>query len=78
MRLGYSLKKCASILKVESIKNDDKELQQVAEEFDQLFSGDWHDYISATACKSVYRAKANKPKLLPALQDIEKVHYLSI
>ena len=41
-----------------------------------MFSGDWHDYISATACQSVYRAKANKPKLLPTLKDIEKVHNL--
>ena len=76
MRLGHSLKKCAAILKSEAIKSEDKELEKVAESFDNLFSGDWHDYVSATASQSIYRAKANKPKLLPTLADIEKVHKL--
>ena len=72
MRLGHSLKKCEAILKSEAIKSDEKELENVAESFDNLFSGDWHDYVSATASQSIYRGKANKPKLLPALADIEK------
>ena len=76
MRLGYSMKKCASILKSEAIKNDDEELKKVAETFEELFSGDWYDYVSSTASKSIYRAKANKPTLLPSLNDIEKVHIL--
>ena len=76
MRLGHSLKKCAAILKSEAIKKDDKELEEIAESFNNLFSGDWYDYVSATASQSMYRAKANKPKLLPTLADIEKVHRL--
>ena len=76
MRPGHSLKTCEVILKSEAIKSEDKELEKVAESFDNLFSGDWHDYVNATASHSIYRAKAIKPKLLPALADIEKVHKL--
>ena len=53
MRLGHSLKKCEAILKSEAIKSDEKELENVAESFDNLFSGDWHDYICVTAAQSI-------------------------
>ena len=51
-------------------------MRKQAEAFERLFSGDWCDYISATAGKSIHRARQIKPRLVPACADMEKVHHL--
>ena len=76
LKLGYSLKKCASILKAEAIQNSDSELKEQAQSFEDLIDGNWYDMVSATASQSVYRSRQNQPQLLPACEDIEKLHDL--
>ena len=56
-------------------KKDDG-LREQAEVFERLFSGDWCDYISATAGQSIHTARQNKPRVVPACVDIEKGHHL--
>lgn len=76
LKLGYSLKKCSHILKAEGIKRDDKVTADKCERFQSLFEGDWFDHVSSCASQSVQRARMNKPKLLPSVADVEKVHTL--
>jgi integrase len=76
LKLSYSLKKCAHILKAEAIKNQDAESLDKCERFASLYAGDWSDRISTCASQSVQRAKMNKPKLLPSVADVEKVNNL--
>jgi hypothetical protein len=76
LKLGYSLRKCNTILKAESIKNNDAELRDRCERFESLYSGDWFDRVSASASQSVQRARMNRPKLLPSVADVEKVNCL--
>ena len=57
-------------------KKRDDGLRKQAEVFERLFSGDWCDYISATAGQSIHRARQNKPRVVPACVDVEKVHNL--
>ncbi|GFN91148.1 hypothetical protein, conserved [Plakobranchus ocellatus] len=76
LRLGRSLKKCAFVLKAEAIKKEDDDLVMQADRFDSLFSGDWFDYVGANEGQSIHKERFNKPKLLPACADIEKIHLL--
>ncbi|XP_070205527.1 uncharacterized protein [Littorina saxatilis] len=76
LRIGYSLKKCVKILKSEAIKTHDSTLRDKMERFESLYDGEWYDSVSACASQSITRAKMNKPKLLPSLADVEKVHKL--
>lgn len=76
LKLGYSLKKCCHILKAEAIKQNDTVGSDKCQRFQSLFEGDWFDHVSACAAQSVQRARMNKPKLLPSVSDVEKVHQL--
>ena len=58
------------------MKIEDDDLLKQATGFDNLFSGDWFDYIAANAGQSITKNRFNKPKLLPSCSDIEKVHIL--
>lgn len=73
LKLGYSLKKCSTILRAEAIKRNDEEAKNAADRFDALFKGDWYDHVSASAAQSVERAKMNQPQLIPSLKDVETV-----
>ncbi|XP_070212233.1 uncharacterized protein [Littorina saxatilis] len=76
MKIGYSLKKCAQIMKAEAIKTNDNDTQNKCERFEALYSSDWFDVISASASQSIGRARMNKTKLLPSVKDVEKVNCL--
>ena len=51
-KLGYSVKKCAMIMKSESLKESNKDGIDNADKFLSLFSGDWQDHISSMAGQS--------------------------
>lgn len=76
LKIGYSLKKCCKILKAEAIKKHDTDLRDKMDRFESLYDGEWYDSVSACASQSITRAKMNKPKLLPSLADVEKVHHI--
>ncbi|XP_070189389.1 uncharacterized protein [Littorina saxatilis] len=76
LKVGHSLRKCNQIARAEAIKNNDKESLDKSQRFESLFESDWFDRVSASANQSVQRARMNKPKLLPSLDDVEKVNLL--
>ena len=75
-KVGYSLKKCAHILKADGMKDDDADIVRTCEKFESLFDGDWYDHVSACAPQSVQRVQMNRPKLLPSFEDVEKVIHI--
>ncbi|GFO10708.1 sodium/calcium exchanger 1-like, partial [Plakobranchus ocellatus] len=62
LRLGHSIKKCASVLRAEAIKIGDEELVEQAKRFDSLFSGNWFDYITEiqSTSKTVFNQQTQK------------------
>ena len=74
LRLGYSVKKCAMIKKMEAKKGGLRKEDQEAEDFLQVFNGDWSDSISSAANQSLGRLQFNKPLILPACEDVHKLY----
>lgn len=74
LKLGYSIKKSAFILKSHAIQNSDQMQIANAEKFLSLFTGNWCDHISSAANQSLERRKFNNPQLLPCCRDVEKLY----
>ena len=74
LKLGYSIKKSALILKSHAIQNSDQMGLANAENFFTLFTGNWCDHISSTANQSLERRKLKNPQLLPCCRDEEKLY----
>ena len=74
LRLGYSVKKCAMIKQMEAKKVNDRKDDQDAENFLQVFQGDWCDNISSMAHQSLRRKLFNEEQLLPECEDVQKLY----
>ena len=74
LKLGHSLKKCASIQKVSGMLAEDESMQKKAKRFLTLCAETWTDQVSSRALTNLYEAKFNKPNLLPLTDDIVRLH----
>ena len=74
IRLGYSVKKCATIMKSQAIQQGDKVQIENADNFLSLLTGNWSDHISTSAHTSLEKDKFNKPQVLPTCQDVHKLY----
>ncbi|XP_014680178.1 PREDICTED: uncharacterized protein LOC106820147, partial [Priapulus caudatus] len=76
LKIGHSLRKCAEILQLQSVKsqNDDKEeMKKIADDFILLYNNDWNHKISLRALCSLDKQRYNNPKLLPLMADVIKL-----
>ncbi|XP_014673983.1 PREDICTED: uncharacterized protein LOC106814198 [Priapulus caudatus] len=76
LKVGYSLKKCAKILRSESLMTDDEvnlQKRNAATNFLTLYEDDWGDRISAKALSTMDTNRYNSPKLLPLMTDVVKL-----
>lgn len=79
LKLGHSLIKCAKMLKAEGIIEGNSEKRKVAEDFALLYQIEWNERISGQALATLDTNSYNKPKLLPLVEDVAKLHsYLSV
>ncbi|KAL5005605.1 hypothetical protein ScPMuIL_016763 [Solemya velum] len=74
LKLGHSLKKCATIIKSTAIIDGNNVKKQEASDFLQLCSSEWHTSVSCQALQTLTNRKLNKPKRLPLAADIKKLN----
>ena len=73
LKLGHSLKKCATILQGKHLEDGDTEGASRAASYRQLVEMNWSDEVSRSALRTLTRNKMNKPRLLPLTEDIVKL-----
>ena len=73
LKIGYTVEKCASLLKAVGIKSGDKELEKNAVRFQELYCLEWSVKISSIGLKTLSDNKFEKVQLLPVTEDLLKV-----
>jgi len=73
LKLGHSLKKCASIMKCEALQNDDQVSVQRANSFIELCDIEWLSCVSSHALRTLQQRQWNNPKRLPLATDVKKL-----
>jgi hypothetical protein len=73
LKLGHSVKKCAMIVKADSIITLDDSRRKKVDDFFSLCSLEWNDDVSSTALETLKTAKMNKPQRLPLTEDLQKL-----
>ncbi|XP_070178597.1 uncharacterized protein [Littorina saxatilis] len=73
LKIGHSLKKCATILRSQALIEGNSELQQVSADFVDLCDSDWKEHISSAALSTLASKQNNKPHVLPLTEDMKKV-----
>jgi hypothetical protein len=74
VKLGFSIKKCAMIVKSGAIIEDQTEIRRLADDFLYLCEAEWKDEINKAARNSLNVAKMNRPQLVPLTEDICLLH----
>ncbi|XP_014679515.1 PREDICTED: uncharacterized protein LOC106819387 [Priapulus caudatus] len=74
IKLGFSLKHCANILKSESIKCQDEKSKKKAVDFYSLCEMQWGQEVSNSAYRVLNESRWNRPQTLPFTKDIAKLH----
>ena len=69
LKIGYSVKKCALVLKGSALESGQKHKAERAEEFLQLCELNWRDLVSTHAHRTLYQGKRNKVTILPTNAD---------
>ncbi|XP_022111106.1 uncharacterized protein LOC110990416 [Acanthaster planci] len=70
LKIGYSVKKCALVLKGIALESGQKHKATCAEEFLQLCELKWKDLVSTHAHRTLYQGKCNKVAILPTNADV--------
>ena len=73
IKLGHSLRKCASILKGQGIKKRDLAMCENADSFQELCKLEWFDEVSGNGLKTLNDRQRNKIKLQPIADDVMKL-----
>lgn len=74
LKMGYALKKCASIERGAALKRMDLNTDEVLKSFLKLMELEWATRISSNALSTLYKRKINQPQLLPLTSDIIKIN----
>ncbi|GFO01759.1 hypothetical protein PoB_002826400 [Plakobranchus ocellatus] len=62
------------IKRMEGIKSGQNVEVKETQEFLEVFQGDWHGHITATASQSLERGHFNKSQVLPGCEDGQKLY----
>ena len=73
LKIGHTLKHCASIKKSKAIIQQDNEMRKSAEDFIHLCEFRWPVEVSRDALNTLYKRKWNNPPILPIARDIQKL-----
>jgi len=73
LKLGHSLSKCAKILKMQALRDDDDNMQKKADGFLELYQAEWAERISSHALTTLHDSKFNKPQYVPLADDVKKL-----
>ncbi|KAL6467417.1 hypothetical protein MHYP_G00252210 [Metynnis hypsauchen] len=74
VKLGHSLNRIAMLVESSATIEGDKATAKEASSFQKIYSSRWHEYISATARRTLEEAKWNSPQLLPFTKDVKRLH----
>ncbi|KAI4903902.1 hypothetical protein NFI96_028811 [Prochilodus magdalenae] len=74
VKLGHSLNRIAMLVESTATIKGDKATAEEANSFQKIYSSRWHEYISATARRTLEEAKWNSPQLLPFTEDVKRLH----
>ncbi|KAJ8021969.1 Hematopoietic prostaglandin D synthase [Holothuria leucospilota] len=70
LKLGYTLKKCAMIMKGNALQEGDERVVKLSTDFHQLCEMKWTDDVAMHAHRSLTEAKRNNTKTLPLAEDV--------
>lgn len=73
LKLGYSLQKCALIIRGEALRDKDNALLEDVENFKKLMESEWEFRISHHSLATLSERKYNKVNVLPLAEDIDKL-----
>jgi len=73
LKLGHALKKCASIIKGEGLRNQDDSDVRKSDNFIQLCDMEWPD-TSTHAIRTLHQRQWNAPRRLPVASDLKTLH----
>ena len=73
LKVGYSLKRCVSILRGKAFRTKDKDLQEDTDNFEKLLDSEWSHRISHHSLNTMGESKFNKIEILPLAEDLEKL-----
>lgn len=73
LKLGHSLKKCATIQLSEALQTHSRDMEEKANKFIQLCEMNWSHEISTAALKTLSNKKLNKVTIMPLTSDIAKL-----
>ncbi|KAL3867347.1 hypothetical protein ACJMK2_044556 [Sinanodonta woodiana] len=74
LKLGYSLKKCAQIIRSEGLKEKNQIKVEKGNTFILLYESDWGDLVSCTARQSLESKKFNNPLTIPFCGDVKELY----
>ena len=78
LKIGYTLEKCACLLRGIGIKTRDLGIEEDAARFGKLFELEWSQQISTVAVRTMNTSKFNKVQLLPITEDLLKIRKFMI
>ncbi|XP_060084578.1 uncharacterized protein LOC132563843 [Ylistrum balloti] len=73
LKLGHSFSKCAKILKMQAVREDNEVLKKTAEGFLELYESEWAESISSQALTTLHNSKFNKPQYVPLAADVKRL-----
>lgn len=76
LKIGYSLKKCASIERGKALKQMNLKQDHILSSFLQVMELEWAIRISSNALSTLYKRKINQTQLLPLTSDLVKLNKL--
>ncbi|RUS80545.1 hypothetical protein EGW08_011685 [Elysia chlorotica] len=74
LKLGHSLKKCASILRSEALIAQDKALEKKCKAFYQLCEMRWNEEVSSSALSTLDQARWNSQHVLPLTESLRMLN----
>ena len=79
LKIGYTLSKCAELLRGQAIKSGNSHLESSAERFLKLYNMEWSQRVSSVSLKTIGTNKFEKVQLLPVTEDLLKIReYLKV
>ena len=73
LKLGYSLKRCAELLRGFALRKKDKDMKEDVESFVELINSEWSSKVSSAALRALGDNAFNKTPDMPETEDLVKL-----
>ena len=74
LKMGHSLKACASIVKCLALQSGESGLEKKADDFITLYKHRWSQAISSRAMFTLHKRKFNATRRIPLAEDVQKLY----